>query len=52
MAIENGMYSYRSIMNLIQNDAQNRQEQTQEKPLPSHGNIRGKEYYRQLNINF
>ena len=51
MATENEMYSYRSVMNLIRNDAQNRQEQPEEKPLPLHGNIRGKEYYRQINSN-
>jgi hypothetical protein len=52
IAIENEMYSYRSVMNLIQNDAQNRQEQSEEKPLPQHSNVRGKEYYKQLNIEF
>jgi len=51
IALENKMYSYRSVMNLIQNDAQNRQEQTEEKPLPQHSNIRGKEYYKHLNTN-
>ena len=51
IALENGMYSYRSMMNLIQNDAGNRQ-QPIEKPLPKHDNIRGKAYYQQLTINF
>jgi len=52
IALENGMYSYRSMMNLIENDAQNRQGKIDQKPLPQHGNIRGKEYYKQLTINF
>ena len=45
IALENKMYSYRSMINLIQNDAQNRQEQAIEQPLPKHNNIRGKSYY-------
>jgi hypothetical protein len=45
IALDNKMYSYRSMVNLIRNDAQNRQEQTVELPLPKHNNIRGKAYY-------
>jgi hypothetical protein len=52
IALENGMYSYSSMKNLIQNDAQNREKQARAKPLPEHENIRGKEYYRQLTLNF
>jgi transposase len=52
VALENEMCTYRSVMNLIRNDAQNRQEQAEEKPLPQHSNVRGKEYYKQLNIDF
>jgi transposase len=52
IALENGRYSYPSVMNLIRNDAQNRQTKNLEKPLPTHDNIRGKEYYKQLTINF
>jgi transposase len=52
IALENGLYSYPSVMNLIRNDAQNRQAQIRENPLPKHDNIRGKEYYKQLTINF
>jgi len=52
IALENRMYSYRSMMNLIQNDAANRLAPTTPKTLPQHENIRGKEYYKQLTINF
>ena len=51
-ALKNEMYSYPSVMNLIKNDACNRLEQTVEKLLPQHENIRGKEYYRSLSIHF
>jgi transposase len=52
IALENQRYSYPSLVNLIRNDAQNRQTKNHQKPLPSHDNIRGKEYYKQLTINF
>jgi hypothetical protein len=52
IALQNRMYSYSSMINLIKNDAQNREGQDQSKPLPQHDNIRGKEYYRQLTLNF
>ena len=53
IAIENGMYSYHSMMKLIENDAQNRDDaNVLSKPLPQHENIRGKEYYAQLSLNF
>jgi hypothetical protein len=52
IALENGLYSYSSMMKLIENDAQNRQKQSPPKPLPEHENIRGKEYYRQLTLDF
>ena len=45
IALENRMYSCRSMINLVRNDARNRQEQTAGQPLPEHGNIRGKAYY-------
>ena len=51
-ALDNEMYSYSSVMNLIRNDAGNRQEQTVDKLLPPHQNIRGKEYYSQSRIHF
>jgi transposase len=51
IALENRLFSYPSVMNLINNDAQNRQKQTTETPLPKHDNIRGKAYY-QLKFNF
>jgi len=47
IALENRMYSYPSVMNLIRNDAWNRQEQTVVEPLPEHDNIRGKTYYQE-----
>jgi hypothetical protein len=52
IALENGRYSYPSLVNLIRNDAQNRQAKNLQKTLPAHDNIRGKEYYKQLTINF
>jgi len=46
IALEHRLYSYPSMMKLIQNDAWNRQQsQADEQPLPRHNNIRGKAYY-------
>jgi transposase len=45
IALENDIYAYDSVMNLIRNDAQNRQTEPEYKPLPHHENIRGKAYY-------
>jgi len=55
IASENSLFSYPSMVNLIKNDAHNRQcsnDINEEKVLPSHNNIRGKEYYQQLVLNF
>jgi len=45
IAIENQNYSYMFIQNIIKNRMTNIAERKKDKPLPSHGNIRGKEYY-------
>ena len=51
-AIEDKCYSYRYLMNTIDRlQKTGLTEPTQETPLPTHANIRGKEYYSQLSIN-
>jgi transposase len=52
IALEHKIYSYRSVMNLILNDEQNRQAELEEKPLPQHDNIRGKAYYELFTEDF
>lgn len=52
-AVENQIYSYGFIKNFLSNKMSNAlQEDTIPAPLPIHKNIRGKEYYRQLEMNF
>lgn len=51
IALDNSLYSYRSVLNLISNDAQNRQIECENKPLPKHDNIRGKAYYNLFDNN-
>ncbi|MFY7795411.1 MAG: hypothetical protein ACOVQS_16640, partial [Chitinophagaceae bacterium] len=51
-AIEDRCFSYRYLMNTISRlQKVGLTASTQEKPLPAHANIRGKEYYRQISIN-
>jgi transposase len=50
IAIANENYSYRFILNILQNNMTDHQETPSEIPLPIHGNIRGKDYYNQLTI--
>jgi transposase len=52
IAIENKNYSYGFVQNLIKNKMTAQDNKLPEKPLPEHVNIRGKEYYKQLSINF
>lgn len=52
IAIDNQMYSYKFILNLIKNNMVNNQTAPITKALPQHTNIRGKEYYQQLTLNF
>lgn len=52
IAIKHKIFSYRSILKIIENKA-NFMEEDQDKPaLPTHKNIRGKAYYNQLPLNF
>lgn len=51
LAICNQIYSYKFISNLIKNNMANNQTELIDKPLPTHTNIRGKEYYDQLTLN-
>jgi len=51
-ALECNTYSYRFIMRIIENMNKNPEQETPPAALPKHKNIRGKEYYQQLNINF
>jgi hypothetical protein len=36
----------------LENDADKTEKQQQKQALPKHQNIRGKEYYKQINLNF
>jgi transposase len=52
MAIEYQNYSYQFILNILANKMTNVPETKQEKPLPNHENLRGREYYAQTTISF
>ena len=45
-------YSYKFILRVIENFKLNPPEENKTKPLPDHGNIRGKDYYDQLTFKF
>jgi len=51
-ALECKTYSYRFVMKIIENMNKYPEAETPPAPLPKHENIRGKEYYQQLNIKF
>ena len=52
-ALDCKSYSYRFITKVIENLRKTGEtESIPDKPLPKHGNIRGKEYYEQLTIKF
>jgi hypothetical protein len=51
IAIECESYSYKFVLKIIENSTSSRVDKKQE-PLPSHKNIRGKDYYIQTTINF
>ena len=51
MAIDYQNYSYRFILNILKNNMTEQGQLTEEKPLPEHDNIRGKNYYKQLTLN-
>jgi hypothetical protein len=52
MAIEYQKYSYTFVLNILKNKMTHEPETKQSQPLPTHQNIRGKEYYTQSTINF
>jgi len=53
IATDHQVYSYRFIKRLIENKMTGEEPAPEiEKPLPTHANIRGKEYYCQTTINF
>ena len=52
LAIELQNYSYRFVRNVIENKIAHQPQAIIEKPLPAHENIRGREYYKQITINF
>lgn len=54
MALAHEKYTYGFVKNLIENKMTKCEEVEPDKPLPKHGNIRGKDYYQaqQTTINF
>jgi hypothetical protein len=52
MAIEYQKYSYVFVLNILKNKMTQEQEIKPLQPLPTHQNIRGKEYYAQSTISF
>jgi len=52
MAIECQKYSYVFVLNILKNKMTREQEIKPLQPLPTHKNIRGKEYYTQSTIRF
>lgn len=52
-AMENGVYSYKFIKNIIENHMQDESVQNNNTSLPKHGNVRGRSYYgNQQSIKF
>lgn len=51
IALENQVWSYRFVLNILKNNMTDQPETQPEKSLPEHDNIRGKDYYRQLQLN-
>jgi transposase len=52
MAIEHQKYSYAFVLNIIKNKMTGELETKPPQPLPTHQNIRGKEYYTQSTFSF
>jgi transposase len=50
-ALENNMYSYAFLKNIIENKMEDQRQDVEEKSLPKHANVRGSEYY-QTQLNF
>lgn len=52
LALENQNYTYQFLVNIIKNNMTNpEQETTINQRLPDHANIRGKAYYKQIQLN-
>jgi hypothetical protein len=51
-AIECSSYSYKFIQRIIENLNSQPDQETAPSPLPDHENIRGRDYYEQLSLNF
>lgn len=51
VAMEYGMLSYKKVEGIIKSGAQHAQPPAQDKPLPGHGNIRGRDYYVQARMD-
>ncbi len=52
LALEYENYSYHFLSNVIKNNMTGLQQTESRENLPDHPNIRGKEYYEQLNLKF
>jgi transposase len=52
LAIAHEQYSYRFVSRLLENNLFFPDEPQTPAPLPSHGNVRGADYYHQLTLNF
>lgn len=52
IAIEHQSYSYMFVKNILENNMVNSQEDIPDKPLPNHRNLRGKQHYQQLELNY
>ena len=52
LAIEHQNYSYRFIQKILENNMQEQSPIQQDKPLPKHENVRGKQYYIQSSLKF
>jgi transposase len=52
LAIDHQNYSYRFIQKVLENKMQEQPPVQQDKPLPKHDNVRGKQYYIQSSFKF
>ncbi|MDQ3534768.1 MAG: IS21 family transposase [Bacteroidota bacterium] len=51
IAVQHQNYSYMFVMNVLGNKMTGQQELLLNKPLPNHGNLRGREHFKQLELN-
>lgn len=52
IAIDHQSYSYVFVKNILENNMARYQQDVPAKPLPTHGNLRGKAHYQQLELNY